>query len=189
MAKPKTSSVEPTNEETLNSAPMDLGGIPDDADLVEENVGFDPYWEPADGARCYASVVGFDVTDPQFIRINLIAEAPVRCFKGPKDEQEEITVQVGERFNMSLYAALRRNFQEYLGYAAEGALIPIVIAPDGFSKEKSRETGKPWRLWKISVTKETRATLLKLRASRAKNIMLPEKVIKGELVEKNTARA
>jgi len=183
------------SEETVNTGVegMDLGGIPDDADLVSENVGFDPYWEPGENERMYGSVVGWDAADPEFIRITFIAEAPVRCFKGPKDDQEEVIVQKGERYNMSSYVQLEKLFAEYLDYAAEGILIPIVVKAEGFSDEKSRKTGKPWRLWSVQVTKDTRAMLNKLRSNRAKNLSAAKAGHVGQLVGKdagsNAARA
>lgn len=81
--------------------------------LVNEETGFPPYWQPGIGKVFKATVMSRDDREPDFIRYHLLALAPVMCAKGPADDSEEILINPGEFFTCSEYAAL--HLHKYFG--------------------------------------------------------------------------
>lgn len=85
-------------------------GLPADfANWETEKLGdFPPYFQPEEGLMFYATAVGVDYEDPEFHRIIFQAEADVECYRGPKDDQEPVTVKKGELFTCSAYDILSK---------------------------------------------------------------------------------
>ncbi len=112
-------------------------GLPPDFENWEsEKLGdFPPYFEPDEGKMFYAKIVGVDYADPEFHRIICQAEADVECLRGPKGEQEEVTVKKGELFTISEYAIIA-NQVGFLIMLQSAIVLKVV------SKEQSRTNPK-----------------------------------------------
>jgi hypothetical protein len=128
-----------------------------DGEMVEEMLGFPPYWEPADEKNAkghygsfFATVVGFDDSDEEFERWVFQAKHKTLCHKGPADDQEEVIIEAGEFFSVSNYAQLR--LSQYMG-------LDIKLTVEDKVDVKK---GKMW-VWKLETTKETHALLMQRR--------------------------
>lgn len=83
----------------------------------QEQTGFPPYWTPEEGATFRGTVIEFDPdteNDGGFPRFTLVSSGPLLCHQGPVDDQIEIMIKQGDRFNVSQYASLP--LEEYLGF-------------------------------------------------------------------------
>ena len=81
----------------------------------EEQISFPPYWNPAAIGNSFRGIPqGLDNRDPDFPRFVLLATVPIKCEQGPRDDVEEVTVQPGELFTTSVYAALP--LDRYIGW-------------------------------------------------------------------------
>jgi len=108
---------------------------------------FPAYWEPVEGASFTAYPVAIDKRDPDFERIVFRATHSVDCFKGPKDDQEEVTVNEGENFTVSLYKVFQGAIEEQIMMGLMDN-IPLTVTaieklPQAADKKKT--------YWKFSV--------------------------------------
>lgn len=105
------------------------------------------YWEPVEGQSFTAFIVGIDKRDPDFERILFKATHDVECYKGPKDDQEEVTVHEGETFSCGLYRVFQGLIEQY-AMAGIFEKIPVTVT----AVEKVKQTGdKAKTYWKFSV--------------------------------------
>ena len=88
-------------------------GIPIPDGYVEQQTGLPPYWGPNEeqlknGVAQYfhAKVIMFDNKDPKFERWVLQALAPITCFRGKREQAEQVDIKPGEFFSISDYAGL-----------------------------------------------------------------------------------
>lgn len=108
---------------------------------------FPAYWEPVEGASFTAYPVAIDKRDPDFERVVFRATHSVDCFKGPKDDQEEVTVNEGENFTVSLYKVFQGAIEEQIMMGLMDN-IPLTVT----AIEKATQTGdKKKTYWKFSV--------------------------------------
>lgn len=108
---------------------------------------FPAYWEPSEGATFTAYPVMVDKRDPDFERILFKATHPLDCFRGPKDDQEEVTVEAGEQFSVSLYKVFQGAIEEYimLGLLAD---IPLTVTA---IEKATQKADKKKTYWKFSI--------------------------------------
>jgi hypothetical protein len=142
-----------------NATPV--GQMPNLEGFVREEVGFAPYWNPEAGAKVYATIEQMDQADPEFPRFLLRALAPVDAKRGSEEKgtEEDVKVEAGEVFSMSVYAQLAPKFAEYLSYPFP---VPVVIV----AKDKVKGgKGSVW-LFDLLVSPETKAQLKSIRAAR-----------------------
>lgn len=148
--------------------------------LVNEEVGFPPYWNPGIGKMFKATVMKRDDRDPDFIRYHLLALAPVICAKGPADDSEEILVNEGEFFTCSAYAALP--LDEYFG-------IDVKVITWRKRKLEGNEASKGAKRdlyeFKIGVTGDTKNMLDAARKHEA--AIMREKAREARLAAMNFA--
>jgi hypothetical protein len=148
------------NKAKTNGTNTQSEEIPNFEGWVTEEVGFAPYWTPAPGEKCYATLVARDERDPEFVRYLLIAGMPIRCHRGPREGGEEVIVNKGEQFSMSAYVQLDQPFMQYLNL---GVPVPMLLT----AKEKVKGgQGSVW-VWDIKVSPETKAMLTAARQTAA----------------------
>lgn len=121
--------------------------------LERENVGFPPYWTPAEGKKLWARPVAIDQRDPKFWRYVLEAGHRTACQVGPADEDEKVAVEKGELFTMSVYAGLP--LERFFG---EWVLITCTK-----KRELKSSDQKMW-VFTCDVNKETKKRLADQRA-------------------------
>lgn len=154
------------------------------ADFKEEQIGFPPYWSPDEiGDKILCKPILFDNKDENFPRYVMICtRVPLKCFRGPADNQQEVVVKPGEMFTMSPYAALP--LDRYYD-------IEVYIQTTGRRKLPGNEAseGKPRDLWewKLMVSKDDQKLLNARRADETKRLqqarqtsLLPSGVNNGE---------
>lgn len=93
--------------------------------FVKDDIALPPYWNPQEGSEVYAQPVMIDATDPTFVRFVMLAKETTACKRGPSDDAENVTVEAGERFTMSVYRGLEKPFFMYM-VAGIPALITCV---------------------------------------------------------------
>lgn len=122
------------------------------------NIGFPPYWNPEEGSKIFCEPVVVDARDPEFIRYICIALAPLIGMTGSKrnELQEEVQVEVGEKFSLSAYASLP--LEQLMG----DPRIPICIEVVGKEPVQSNPKNDRW-VFNIIVPKRYSA-MAKLRA-------------------------
>jgi hypothetical protein len=76
------------------------------AGFKNEQLRFPPYWTADVGKKFYAMMVDVDTRDPEFHRFVLQALHPIPCATGGKNSKEDVVVENGDFFSMSVYAAL-----------------------------------------------------------------------------------
>lgn len=148
-----------------NGAPIQANGLPADFENWEtEQLGeFPPYWNPVEGAMIIAKVIGVDYRDPEFRRIVLEAVAPVECYRGPKDDQEPVTVEPGERFTMSEYSLV----SEIVGYLINLACPFSLMAKEQVASRKN--TKNSYWTFELKMPGDARK---RLQAMRRENALL-----------------
>ena len=147
---------------------------------VIQKMGFAPYFTPKTGESFLATPIDFDDSDPAFEggRYLFSASADVECARGPKDNQEPVTVHQGEEFTMSGYAAL--SVADYFGiecHVTVGDKIPL----------KSNPKQSVW-LFSLAVSPEDNAKLLAARQANARNRIAAARERK-QLAAKSAAEA
>lgn len=123
----------------------------------EEQLGFPPYWSPVEKGSVVCVPCQLDDGDPDFERWTMQAKETINCKRGPVDEAEEVTVGPDEFFSISNYAQLR--LHQYIGHE-------ILLTAVEKVKVKS---GSMW-VFKLSVSKETKAALNADRRARANGL-------------------
>jgi hypothetical protein len=173
MAKKNQNSGVSTDPEVL--AQMEnLDAAPEFADYEDENLSLPPYWVTDIGKTFAARVIDLDDRDPKFPRYVLEAMAPVDCQSGPRDEAEDVHVQIGEFFTCSTYAGLP--LERYIG-------CRVIVKCDGTRKVNQPQ---PMYTFKMKMHPDdkkmvmedrkalARAKMSQFRESR-KNLALPAK--------------
>jgi len=79
-----------------------------------EATGFPPYWQPEEGKTFKGRVLSVDRNEPDFVRFSILATSPVKCARGPSDDQTEVNVNPGDLFNVSEYVQLP--LENYMGF-------------------------------------------------------------------------
>lgn len=136
---------------------------------VDEQVGFPPYWSPEMGSAFRGMIMYRDERQPEFIRYVVQASAPIRCHRGPSDdEQEEVIVQPGELFTTTAYAALP--LERYFGFevwvlAEKKRTLAASTNPN--AKEGQKRKREQWD-FRIRVSPETKKLLDDQRSETAK---------------------
>lgn len=150
--------------------------------LVEEQTGFPPYWNPGIGKWFKATVMNRDERDPDFIRYHLLALAPVVCAKGPSDDAEEIEVQPGEFFTCSAYAALP--LDKYFGIDIKVITYKTRKLP---GNDASKGVKRDLFEFKILVTPDTRNLLEAGRKAEAKALRQAAQDARVKMIAASTA--
>lgn len=116
----------------------------------DESVGFPPYWSPAPGAAFRGKLMLRDDRDPEFVRyvFQNTNNLPLECATGKTDDAEQVMVQPGELFTVSLYAALP--FDMMFG------LECLLLAKD--KVETSKAGREVWR-WRMILPPEAKKQL------------------------------
>lgn len=138
-------------------------------DFVQELIGFPPYYKPEIGVAFTCILEGLDATNPKFCRYNMRAtRQPLKCFRGPVDNQETITVNPGECFSLSEYAGIsREKLQFYVGVEIKLTLLHERNLP--VAKGEEPRTFIDWDLGVSSSAKQlvdTRKRQLMLEARK-----------------------
>jgi hypothetical protein len=145
--------------------PIDGASLLPETDTVEQVLGFPAYWEPSDEPNAngnhgviYATVTGFDDSDPDFERWIFTAKHTTRCFKGPVGDQKEIIVQPGQFFSVANKVQLR--LKPYIG-------LDVQLT----AKDKVKiDGGKTMWNFRLDVTKETAKLLTERRVAMTKAV-------------------
>jgi len=123
-------------------------GLPDFDKWTDEQIGFAPYWKPAEGKWFFGMPVTIDMRDPKFVRYQFIAGADTPCQRGPSDEDDErseaVIVKKGETFSLSVYYSLRDAFDQYLQYGAETGK-PVLVRVDALRTVPTKNQPKCWQ--------------------------------------------
>jgi hypothetical protein len=130
----------------------ELGAL--ESELVSDQIGFPPYWNPAEGKKFVGKVIMRDERDPDFVRYNIEAAVRHQCQEGPSDEARPVVVEKGQTFNVSDYAALP--LSDYYG---QTVLVTAIrkVPIDG---------GKTVWKFELKTTSEGRAQAAQLRRAR-----------------------
>lgn len=157
MANEKTATKNPAPK---TDAKM---GAPQNFDTWEEvQVGFAPYWNPSEGAAFVGYVVARDDRAEDFKRYLIQAYIPTDCKRGPKEEAEDVKVQVGEYYSVSVYHALSEPFDFMLeNFTAKGDPIPIRMT--ALKKVKTSTIGQTCWTWKMTMPPEYKKKYLAAR--------------------------
>lgn len=144
MSKKNTANM--TNNEILDQI-ADPSAMPEFANFEEEQITLPPYWNAHKDGWFYGMVVDLDNRDPEFPRYLVQAEKPLKCFVGSKDEREEVTVQPGEFFTLSVYGSLP--LDRYIG-------VKVLVKCTG-----KKDVGRPQPMWTftLAVSPEDRKML------------------------------
>lgn len=172
MAKHTTKTAEEfVNESNATSKPEDFNSQdtpvfdatkPPDG-WLEEATGFPPYWSPEINGGFRAVPLMIDLREPEFVRYVLRATVPVECWKGPSDEAEGVTVQPGQTFTCSAYAAMR--LDQYFGHE-------VMVYATG---KRDLTMGKKLWQFRVFVSPQTRKLLDAQRAEEAKRLSAESK--------------
>lgn len=146
----------PTNvkaADVKNTAPK--FEIPDFSKWEKEQVGFAPYWQPEPGQSIYGAPVQRDERDPDFVRYLVRAYMPIKCCRGPEDAREEVTVQPGELFTVSVYSSLAEPFNFLLeNFVAAGKEIPMYLKAE--KQVKTKKAGQTCWTWDMRFAPEVK---------------------------------
>jgi hypothetical protein len=143
--------IDPDEEELTEADLSNLPALPAEFGakaLVDNAVGFAPYWRPKKGAVVDLIARSLDIADLSFIRVTCeyIGDVPLECRTGSKgddddnDESTPILVKKGELFTVSWYATLP------LEYGIKHA-TPIRVIVLKKSTAGKTEDGEPKKLW------------------------------------------
>lgn len=142
---------------------VDPNGDPDFSTFTDEQIGFAPYWNPETGKEFYGALVARDERDPEFVRylVMNLSNRPLACSRGPADNAEEVLVQKGETFSISVYHQLREAFDFYLDVQSHKLMVvPMrLIAQD---KVKTASRNEVWR-FKLQVPMDVKKKLDAIR--------------------------
>lgn len=116
------------------------------ADWEEEQVGFPPYWKPEEVGRLIMGKVLMKDEDGMFPRYVLQAILPVKCQKGSAQSNtvQEVVVQPGQFFTMSVYAGLPLDRFFDVG-------VVIRVTGERMLPATEESDGKPRDLWEWTV--------------------------------------
>lgn len=203
MANPQTQKqtvtqkdVATVSAEELTQNParaMDAGEAPEGWE--EEQIGFPPYWnprmefidpqvpskgyKPGTGNSFLGTVVNRDERDENFPRYIIQASRPIICQSGPAAEAEEILVQKGEFFSMSVYASLP--LEDYFG-------MEVWVQPVSKRKIKDDpETGDPRQVWrfKLMVSPASKKLLKERKDQHTKLLLEAQEKYRLSLIQKD----
>lgn len=129
---------------------------------TEEQVGFAPYWQPKKGASFIARVVQKDEGEGnQFTRYLLQAGESIDCKRGPADEAEDVKVEKGELFTISVYYSLQGLFDFYL----ENRFKPWMKVT-AVEERKTSTPGQTVWTWKLLVSPEDKKKADQIRTAK-----------------------
>lgn len=159
MAKNRdTQSASGTEEIDPNAVALDPNTpiVVDETGMVEEAVGFPPYWQPAPGKKFYGTPILCDTSNPEFVRWTLEAAVDHVCTRGKKDEGDHVLVKKGEWFSVSEYSGL-----PLFRFIGKKILV---------TAESTRKLAQGRTLWEFSVRvdQKTKALLESERADSAR---------------------
>ncbi len=131
MAKDTTTRRSTAERETQTIASEDVGEFEKETqalmasrgDWVDLPIGFDPYWNPEVGKSFVGRVAEFDARDPSFVRIRFITSERLLCQKGDAEHAEDIWVEAGGFFSISVYAGIAKE----LMYHYQSGLTPEIF--------------------------------------------------------------
>jgi hypothetical protein len=149
MAKPTTAPVN-----TSNAAADDM---PDFASWTDRQVTFVPYWHPNQGDKFYGKIVGIDMRNPEFVRLQFqCLQNELKCQRGPVAEGNEVIVRKGENFSMSVYSALA----DELTFQLQSGISPPTFIEA--QKKVKTSSGKDCWQFRCRVSPEDNAKLVAL---------------------------
>ncbi len=143
--------IDPDEEELTEADLSNLPALPAEFGakaLVDNAVGFAPYWRPKKGNVVDLIPRSLDIADLAFIRVTCeyIGDVPLECRTGSKgddddnDESTPILVKKGELFTVSWYATLPLEY----GIKHSTPIRVIVLKKSTAGKT---EDGEPKKLW------------------------------------------
>ncbi len=163
--------------------------LPDFSKWTAHQIGFAPYWKPGEpGAWCYMKIVAVDNRNPLFVRYHCTALKETECRRGPGNDNadegptgEVVIVKAGDAFSISVYHALREEFNFFLyARSQHGIDVPMKLTATKKVATKHVEGRKVWN-WELLSNPEARPALekhrdefLKLIAGEAEREQLEE---------------
>jgi len=161
---------------TLNELGLEVGvdGLPDFSKWEEEQVGFAPYWSPAEEKWFLAQVFARDDRDPDFIRYLMRAGMLIPCKRGAGEDAEDIAVKPGGFFTISVYTSLRDTFDFYL----ESGIRPFVRI-EAIKEVPTKKTGQTCWTWNVKVSPTDKKKLEFARKEKA-TLLLKEKSMEND---------
>lgn len=172
MATPKQSpaqaSARPAGTDPNDPAHHSAAPAASRTDWVDLPIGFDPYWTPAVGKSFVARVAEFDARDPEFIRIRMIASEALMCQKGDTEHAEDVQVEVGGFFTISVYAGIAK---ELMYHYQSGIAPEVMISVLRQDKVKAgKYAGKPVWIFSAKCRPEDQRKLAVGRADYFKQL-------------------
>jgi hypothetical protein len=124
------------------------------AGFKDEQLRFPPYWTADVGKKFYAMMVDVDTRDPEFHRFVLQALHSLPCATGGKNAREDVVVENGDFFSMSVYAALP--LDRYVG-------MKVLVEVTG-----TQPTGQPQDMYvfKLKISEADKLLLTQERKER-----------------------
>lgn len=125
-------------------------GLPEDfANWTELQIGFAPYWAPAEGKKFFGEIINRDDRDPDFTRYLIRSHRPEDCRRGPKLTGEEVKIRKGDNFSIGVFAALRDEFDYHLFFTEKtGKHVPVVVeAVKKIPMQKKTDEGEDMTVW------------------------------------------
>jgi hypothetical protein len=174
MAKnTKAADVEETKFEESQIPEAGTSFLSDD-DKTEQMLGFPAYWSPSEEKNAkgnhgviFATLVGQDDSDPDFVRWIFKAEHKTPCARGPVNNQERVIVEPDQFFSIAHAVQLR--LTPYLGFKIQLT----------FKEKVAIKGGKTMWQIRLDTDKETAKQLTERRMA----------LIKGQLEPKSNAAA
>lgn len=153
---PKSSKAQqksPAPNPDMKTASAD-DGLPDFSTWTPLQIGFAPYWHPEPGKKFYGELIARDERDPEFTRYLVRTLRTETCRRGPNNDDtekgaigEEVIVNKGDTFSISVYFSLAEEFNFHLYYADKtGNHVPILVEAE--KKVRTKKGQDVW-LWKV----------------------------------------
>lgn len=162
MAKAQTRNAAPIQPEEFDTPEeIETTGIEAEGDELEdegfedsdfseeESIGFPPYWNPEPGDVIYFKPAKLDVREANFHRWVCIALKPMTCQTGPAEDAEDVAVNRGEFFTMSVYAALP--LEKYVD-------LSVKVVVKGKREKATKQNRHPWE-FQLFLTKSSKRAL------------------------------
>jgi hypothetical protein len=166
--------------QVTSSSPEQVRELPPFDQWTELQIGFAPYWEPTVGGSFVGEIIAIDARDPAFVRCQFRALTPVKCRRGPANDDlqmgpvgEDVIIDTDETFSMSVYHSLAEELQFQADYRAKTAK-PVPIKVTAVRKSKTKNDRLVWN-FKVTTPKAVAAELNAYRSSYKATLNAPSK--------------